>query len=104
MSEVSNILQQLAEQYLTILVFLSLIPSIYAIIFTTKEKDERGQKITSTSYQYTYFFALAGVLILFIFNRIAELNFEEFRSGIITIFLLANFFLGSFLFILNKRI
>ncbi|WP_227397039.1 hypothetical protein [Jeotgalibacillus aurantiacus] len=103
MSEVSTIFSQIQEQYLTLLVFASIIPTMYAIVFSGREKDERGQKITSTAYQFTYFFCLAGILILFVANRTVDLTFEDFRTGLITILLLANFFLGATIFRLNMK-
>ncbi|KGX85047.1 hypothetical protein [Pontibacillus litoralis] len=103
MNEIANIIEQLKENYLTILVFLSIIPSMYAIFFSSSENDERGQKITSLAYQYSYFFCLAAILILFIVNRLVDLTFADFRAGVITIVLLVNFFLGITLFTLNRK-
>lgn len=103
MNEMFTIFTQIKEQYLTLLVFLSIVPTIYVILFAIQEKDERGQKITSTAYQFTYLFSVACVFILFLINRVYQLTFEDFRGGVIAVLLLANFFLGAMLFILNKR-
>lgn len=104
MSEMSIIFEQIKVHYLTILVLLSIIPTIYIFIFSRTEKDERGEKILSIAYQRTYLFSIACIFLLFIINRFYKISFDEFRGGVIAVLLLANFFLGSALFLLNRKL
>ncbi|WP_406866992.1 hypothetical protein AB0764_26930 (plasmid) [Priestia megaterium] len=103
MNDITILIDQLKDQYLLIIIILSLIPTIYAINFSNREDDERGEKITSKAYQMTYFFFLAAIFAVFIYNSFSNVAFKNFRTLIMISLFLSNFFLGSTIFILNKK-
>lgn len=83
---------------------ISLIPMMYILIFSKKEKDERGQAILARSYQYAYSFVFLATLCLFISTHLSVgLSFEQFRLAIVYILLAGNALLGVIVFILNRR-
>ncbi|MFP3887057.1 hypothetical protein U8V97_16610 [Priestia filamentosa] len=97
------LINQLREEYLIILILVSLIPTIYFITFSSKENDERGKEITNKAYHLTYLFFLTTILILFLYHSFYNITFQGFRSGIIALVLISNCFLGSTIFLLNKK-
>lgn len=99
----NNLIEALSMQGYLILVLVSLIPAIYIILFSYREKDERGLKIMNTAYRYTYVIILLGILLIFIIEKFTRMSFAEFKISIFILAVVSNLFLGSSIFILNKK-
>ena len=98
-----NTLGLLKQEFITVLVLLTIIPVVLINIFLPRKNEERGEKSFSKGYQQTYNFLLISLFILIALNKMMGLTFEQFRSGVIICVLLSTTFLSVSVFLLNRK-
>lgn len=99
----SNFLDLIMMQLPLLLAISALIPGGYLSFFSKQQNDERGNKIITVSFRYTYLFVMTGILCLFLCQRLFQLSFEEFKNYLFVLVVLANCCLGSSVFVLNRK-
>ncbi|SFX31401.1 hypothetical protein SAMN04487866_10488 [Thermoactinomyces sp. DSM 45891] len=86
------------------LLLASLGPTIYAIIFFSKQRDEKRDKVINLSFRSAYILVVLGIVIIFIMTKMFDISYSHFRDCILSLLSLVNIFLGLRLYLLNSRL
>ncbi|HDR4897212.1 hypothetical protein [Bacillus thuringiensis] len=93
------------DNILTVVMFIFTIPMVYIMMFSSKEKDERGKQIINTSFHNAYFILLLGIFLVVISSKLAifDMDFQTFGNLIVLAILISLIVAGMNIFINNRR-